>query len=154
MELNGKAGNPGLAANTQIQNLQHAIEFSQIVVDQMDGKIGRLLHWINPEQPGDVESSRQAMRLQLIDLHPAPTLEVLGIEVSAERNLARGIRRGSAHGKHRCDGKIIRRSGPINTHVALPGGIEAQIPVAWLGTTLSRTVVRRTPLTRARMFMT
>ena len=70
MELNGKAGNPGLAANSQIQDLQYAIEFTQIVVDQMDGKIGRLLHWINPKQAGDAESGRGTMCLKLIDLHP------------------------------------------------------------------------------------
>ena len=47
LEMNGKAGNPGLAANAQIQHLQHVIEFTQIVVDQMNGKVGRLVHWIN-----------------------------------------------------------------------------------------------------------
>ena len=51
MELNRKAGNPGLAANAQIQNLQHVIEFSQIVVDQMDGKVGRLLTGYTPSKP-------------------------------------------------------------------------------------------------------
>ena len=118
MELNRKAGDPGLAANAQIQNLQHAIEFSQIVVDEMDRKVGRLLHWINPEQAGDVESSREAMRLQLIDLHPAPTLEVLGIEVSAERNLARGRRRGALMAS---TAATVRSSGePVQSTLTFP----------------------------------
>src|SRR5580704_7546838 len=68
----------------------------------------------------------------MIDLHPAPALEVLGVKSSAKWNLARGGRLGRAHGKHGSDGKIIRRTGPIDAHVSLAGGIETQIPVvAW-----------------------
>ena len=89
VKLNGNAGNTRLAANAQIQRLQYVIELTQIVGDQMNSEVGRLFHWIHPEQAGDVESGRRTMRLQPIDLNSAPTLEVLGIDCSAERKLGR-----------------------------------------------------------------
>ncbi len=47
MKLNGKPGNPWLAETPKSRTFSTSIELAQIVVDQMDGEIGRLLHWIH-----------------------------------------------------------------------------------------------------------
>ena len=49
MKLNGNAGNTGLAANAQIQHLQDVIELAQVVVDQMNRKVGRLFYRIHAQ---------------------------------------------------------------------------------------------------------
>ncbi len=59
MKLDGKAGNALLAANAQVQHLQHVIELAQIVVDQMNRKIGRLIDRIHAQRAGDVEGGRR-----------------------------------------------------------------------------------------------
>ncbi len=92
----------------------------------MNGQVGRLIHRINTEQAGDIQSGRWPMGLELIDLDPASTLEVLGVHHAAERKLAGSRRRG------RSWRAWPRRSGhrgtrPIHVHGSFAGGIEAQI---------------------------
>ena len=68
VKLDGNPGDALLTVEAQIQHLQDLIELAQIVGDQMDGKVRRLLDRIHAERAGGVEGSPRAMRLQLINL--------------------------------------------------------------------------------------
>ena len=55
------------------------------------------------------------MGLQLVDLNLAPTLEVLGVDCSAERKQPGSSGSGNTHGQDGPDSQIIRAS-PSNRH--------------------------------------
>jgi len=125
VKIDRKSGNAFFARNPQIQHFQYVIKLTQVVVDQMNREIGRLGQWIHSEQTGNLESGRGAMCLQAIDLNPAPALEVLGVDRSAERKPAGsgGIR--NTHAEHGRDRKVIRPSGPIHIDNSFPGCVKA-----------------------------
>ena len=110
MKLDGKASNPGLSVNPQIQRLQHVIELAQIVVDHVDGEIGRPLDRIHTQQAGDLEVGRGTIRLQSIDLNFTSALEVLGIHSSTERKQPGDGLVGNTHSEDGGDGKVVRRA--------------------------------------------
>ena len=128
VNINRKTGNALFAENPQIQHFQHVIKLAQVVVDQVNGEIGRLGQWIHAERTGDIESRRGAMCVQVIDLDPAPALEVLGVDRSAKRKLAGSGFIRDAHAEDGRDRKVIRAPGPIDIDDSVPGCVEAQVP--------------------------
>ena len=124
VNVNRKAGNAFLAENPQIQHFQHIIELAQVVVDEVNSEIRRLGQWVHAERTGDIESGRGTMCVQTIDLDPAPTLEVLGVDRSAERKLAGNGFIRDAHAEDGRDRKVIRPPGPIDIDDSVPGSVE------------------------------
>jgi len=124
VNIHRKTGDAFLAENPEIQHFQHVIELAQVAVDQVNRETGRRSQWIHAEQTGDVESRRGAMCIQAIDLDPAPALEVLGVDRSAERKLAGNGFIRDAHTEDGCDRKVIRPTGPIDIDHSISGCVE------------------------------
>ena len=153
VKLDGKTRNALLAADAQVQHLEHAIKLAQIMVGQMNRKVGRLTERVHPERAGGVEGGRRTMRLQLIDLDPASALEVLGIHRAAERNLARGNRRAE-HSSRALAATVRSSTEPVQSTFTVPSPAVSKPKSRYPGSaTLCNTVLRRTPCTRACMAM-
>ena len=124
MNINRKAGNASLAENPQIQHFQHVIELAQVVVDQVNGEVGRRGQWIHTERTGDVESRCGAVCIEAIDLDPAPALEVLGVDCSAERKLAGNGFIRDAHAEDGRNRQVIGAPSPINIDDPVSGCVK------------------------------
>ncbi len=99
----------------------------------MNVQARRLVQRPDAQRAAHVHLGCRAVRLQLANLHPPGSLEILGLNISAQRQLARWIFRRSIHREQRRDGQVVGCTCPVNVHLAHTRGVESIAAIARIG---------------------